>query len=232
MRAFHPLVRKFSRFAIEDVVADYSTAKGTVATLAELERLRREGRVKKFSVSNEGKRWCERTKQWVSGTEGFATVNTEGEPVGFLNRCPHVNLELDMEDSRMFSRDLQLLQCKVHGALFEIGSGEGLGGPCRNQALTRLELTVDPEGNVAFTGSILPRVAAELRPKELPRRKRQRKSPDDSGEDYFDTIAQDLESKVASADARLVALTQQRLKQRTEGGDQASGGSYTAWMPK
>ena len=57
----------------------------------------------------------------------------------------------------MFTRDGQLLQCKVHGALFEISSGEGLGGPCRNQALTRLEVSVE-DGNVIFTGAVLPRV--------------------------------------------------------------------------
>lgn len=33
--------------------------------------------------------------------------------VGYINRCPHINLELDMEDARMFTRDGLLLQCKA-----------------------------------------------------------------------------------------------------------------------
>ena len=175
--------------------------------------------------------------------------------MAFVNRCPHVNLELDMEvqtlflntvsheppnasqDGRMFSRDGQLLQCKVHGALFHVSSGEGLGGPCRNQALTRLEVILE-EGNVIFTGSVLPRVPEEDRPKMAPRRHRRQRG--DEGEAYFESISNDLEKKVAEADARLASLARNReqdaagssrAREETSANDEDGSPVYTAWKP-
>lgn len=53
----------------------------SVATVDELKELRAQGKVKKFPVSNEGKRWCERTKSWITGTDAFVFLLDDGSPV-------------------------------------------------------------------------------------------------------------------------------------------------------
>jgi len=118
MRGLPRLAQAFNRLpkrwcSTESLSSPISNQSRPVATVTELLSLRSQGKVKKFHLGDEGRRWCERSKKWTSGTDAFVFLIEDGSAVAYVNRCPHVNLELDMEDSRMFTRDNKHLQCKV-----------------------------------------------------------------------------------------------------------------------
>lgn len=62
----------------------------------------------------------------------------EGRLRGYLNRCPHWNVDLDLGDQRFFAPELQMIYCKNHGALFEPASGCCVAGPCVGSRLASL----------------------------------------------------------------------------------------------
>lgn len=47
---------------------------------------------------------------------------------GYINRCSHVKVPLDMDDGRFFDQE-GLIICRVHGARFAPESGLNLTGP-------------------------------------------------------------------------------------------------------
>lgn len=57
------------------------------------------------------------------------------------NICPHAGRRLDWASGR-FLRDGQDLVCSHHGAVFELGEGRCISGPCRGQSLTAVASTV------------------------------------------------------------------------------------------
>jgi nitrite reductase/ring-hydroxylating ferredoxin subunit len=63
--------------------------------------------------------------------------------VAYENRCPHAKHALDLPPGRFLSDDARYLQCRSHGALFELHTGECVAGPCVGQALTRLNVAVN-----------------------------------------------------------------------------------------
>jgi len=44
--------------------------------------------------------------------------------------------------------DKNLIQCSVHGALFNIETGDCMGGPCNGVGLTPAKIEVDSNGDV------------------------------------------------------------------------------------
>ncbi|ETW10198.1 hypothetical protein H310_00563 [Aphanomyces invadans] len=64
---------------------------------------------------------------WKSKVDGFVFLSKRGTPIAFANRCTHVALELDLNDADFFSRGV--VQCKVHGAMFDPESGLCLRPP-------------------------------------------------------------------------------------------------------
>ena len=72
-----------------------------------------------------------------------ALLVREGDVVhGFLNRCPHAGRALGLGAARFLTPDGELLQCFAHGALFEKNSGLCVAGPCIDDSLRRLPVTV------------------------------------------------------------------------------------------
>lgn len=61
-------------------------------------------------------------------------------PKAYLNRCPHLGIELNWMPGRFMDADNLFIQCSTHGALFKPGTGECIAGPCQGDALTPLEL--------------------------------------------------------------------------------------------
>jgi nitrite reductase/ring-hydroxylating ferredoxin subunit len=62
---------------------------------------------------------------------------------GYVNKCPHDGVNLDWERNTFLEPNYGLrLMCGKHGALFEIGTGNCLEGPCKGQGLTPVELAV------------------------------------------------------------------------------------------
>ena len=55
--------------------------------------------------------------------------------IGYVDRCPHAGMPLAMVQDRYLTRDGSLILCGSHGALFRLGDGLCVGGPCAGQAL-------------------------------------------------------------------------------------------------
>ncbi len=72
---------------------------------------------------------------------GFV-VRTGEDVVGYVDKCPHMGLPLAQELDRYLTPDGSLIACSWHGALFEIGNGTCVGGPCVGAALTPWPVTV------------------------------------------------------------------------------------------
>ena len=74
--------------------------------------------------------------------EGFV-VRIEGERIyAYENRCPHTGVPLNWQPDQFFDPENRFIQCSMHGALFEIGSGRCVYGPCVDQNLSALKLSV------------------------------------------------------------------------------------------
>ena len=62
---------------------------------------------------------------------------------GWINSCPHVGVPLDMEPDKFMDFTGNFLQCAYHGALFTLGSGVCLRGPCKGKRLMRFSVLLD-----------------------------------------------------------------------------------------
>ena len=63
-------------------------------------------------------------------------VVRRGEDVaGYVDRCPHAGMPLAMAPDRYLTREKDLILCSTHGALFRLGDGVCVAGPCAGQAL-------------------------------------------------------------------------------------------------
>jgi len=58
----------------------------------------------------------------------------------YQNLCKHLPVTLDLNDNSFFNHDKTLLQCQMHGALYEMESGLCVGGPCEGARLRPLPL--------------------------------------------------------------------------------------------
>lgn len=74
-------------------------------------------------------------------TRGF--VFRRGDRVcAYLNRCPHLGIELNWLPGRFLDIDGCFIQCATHGALFTPEDGHCIAGPCQGDALTPLPVQV------------------------------------------------------------------------------------------
>jgi nitrite reductase/ring-hydroxylating ferredoxin subunit len=83
----------------------------------------------------------------VDGIAESLILTRRGEHVSvFLNICPHAGRRLDWAPGQ-FLIDRGHLVCAVHGASFELPTGECIGGPCRGASL-RVVVAEVREGQV------------------------------------------------------------------------------------
>lgn len=84
----------------------------------------------------------------IEGGDGvrFSVDTAEGEAPAFvvrfdrqarayLNRCAHVPVELDWTPGKFFDDSGLYFICATHGAMYDAGTGECVGGPCHGQGL-------------------------------------------------------------------------------------------------
>ncbi len=71
--------------------------------------------------------------------------------MGYENRCPHEGVHLDWERGQFLDGNGTRIQCGKHGALFDLGTGECVEGPCLGASLTPVQLVVD-DGDICVTG--------------------------------------------------------------------------------
>lgn len=80
---------------------------------------------------------------------------------GYLNKCPHDGVNLDWERNQFFDPNGIRLLCGKHGALFELGTGMCLDGPCKGRSLTPVALKII-DNDICVTGVTLDEEEEEL----------------------------------------------------------------------
>ena len=85
-----------------------------------------------------------------TGEEDAFLVYVNNRCYAYLNHCPHTGASLNWQDEVFLSFDQAFIQCSLHGAMFEIGSGKCIRGPCLGQHLKPVELIID--NGVVYTG--------------------------------------------------------------------------------
>ncbi|MES2832258.1 MAG: Rieske 2Fe-2S domain-containing protein [Pseudomonadota bacterium] len=80
---------------------------------------------------------------------GFV-VRFQGSVYGYVNRCAHLAIELDWNEGEFFDTSGMYLMCAVHGAMYLPESGRCTGGPCRGQALQKIQV-FEREGQIFWT---------------------------------------------------------------------------------
>ena len=71
-------------------------------------------------------------------------VSRLGDTVyGWINSCPHTGVPLDQEPDRLMDLSGQFLMCSYHGAIFTLGSGVCLRGPCKGKKLMSFPVLLD-----------------------------------------------------------------------------------------
>jgi nitrite reductase/ring-hydroxylating ferredoxin subunit len=65
----------------------------------------------------------------------------------YINSCPHTGSPLNWMGDQFLTRDGDMIQCSLHGALFRIVDGMCLWGPCLHQRLTAVP-TVIRDGDI------------------------------------------------------------------------------------
>ena len=72
---------------------------------------------------------------------GFV-VQRDGELYAYHNRCPHTGAPLDWVEHRFLDLEQAYIQCAMHDARFEIGSGVCVAGPCPGASLQPIAIAV------------------------------------------------------------------------------------------
>jgi nitrite reductase/ring-hydroxylating ferredoxin subunit len=71
--------------------------------------------------------------------KGFV-VKVPGGVRAYVNRCAHVAYPLNYLPNRFLSYEGSMIQCYVHGALFEKDTGYCVAGPCSGLSLAAIPL--------------------------------------------------------------------------------------------
>lgn len=69
-------------------------------------------------------------------------VRFAGEVRAYRNSCPHTGISLNWLPDQFFDAECRLLQCSMHGALFQPLTGECVHGPCVGDRLERLPVEI------------------------------------------------------------------------------------------
>ncbi len=82
------------------------------------------------------------SKEVEAGGEPLFLVRKHDQLYLYRNICPHLGTPLNWEEDRFLDPDGALIQCSTHGALFRIGDGLCLAGPCRGAHLLAVPFAV------------------------------------------------------------------------------------------
>ncbi len=77
---------------------------------------------------------------------GFV-IRYRDEAHAYINRCAHIQVELDWQHGQFFDDDERFLICATHGAIYSPDSGVCVAGPCKGQRLEKL-LTEEKDGEI------------------------------------------------------------------------------------
>lgn len=69
----------------------------------------------------------------------------------YVNNCPHANVPLDSMYKVEIDPRALTLKCSVHDAYFNVADGMCVAGPCHNQSLKAVPISIDDQGNIFLT---------------------------------------------------------------------------------
>src|SRR5215469_6292916 len=78
-------------------------------------------------------------------------VHRYGKVYAYRNYCPHTGRFLNWKPDAFLTRDLTLIMCSGHGALFEPVGGLCVAGPCVGLGLTILPVEVEDGEVVVYS---------------------------------------------------------------------------------
>lgn len=73
---------------------------------------------------------------------------------GYVNKCPHDGVNLDWERHQFLDPNGIRIMCGKHGALFELGTGMCVEGPCKGRSLQPVNLGI-LDGDICVVGVTL-----------------------------------------------------------------------------
>ena len=85
----------------------------------------------------------------------------------YWNLCPHRNSPLNWVPNQFLDTENQLIQCALHGALFEIDSGLCIAGPCSGDSLQPVELGCEDHFYYVAANQKMPPAPVNLRSQAL-----------------------------------------------------------------
>ena len=85
----------------------------------------------------------------------------------YWNLCPHRNSPLNWVPNQFLDTENQLIQCALHGALFEIDSGLCIAGPCSGDSLQPVELGCEDHIYYVAANQKMPPAPVNLRAQAL-----------------------------------------------------------------
>ena len=59
----------------------------------------------------------------------------------YVNHCPHAGYPLNWNPDQFLAPELAVIRCVMHGALFEIETGDCFAGPCAGTRCSRSRST-------------------------------------------------------------------------------------------
>ena len=75
----------------------------------------------------------------------------KGKFYAYVNRCPHQGTRLDFQPGQFLDTGAGVFVCGKHGARFDIVTGHCVDGPCKGEALEKIDVVIDG-GDVCLTG--------------------------------------------------------------------------------
>lgn len=78
----------------------------------------------------------------AGGFTGLFAVRRGDGLVVYRNSCPHLGTPLEWSADRFLSIDGRHIICSLHGAEFDIDTGECLRGPCAGDWLEAIDVTI------------------------------------------------------------------------------------------
>ena len=94
-------------------------------------------------------------------------VRQDDSIFAYWNLCPHRNSPLNWVPNQFLAVENQLIQCALHGALFEIDTGLCIAGPCNGDRLQPVELRCDNNFYYVVADQKLPPAPVNLRAQAL-----------------------------------------------------------------
>lgn len=83
----------------------------------------------------------------VGRRERMFVVRKDNAVHAFMNLCPHQGTVLDWKPHTFLTVEKDYIICATHGALFEIGDGSCVYGPCLGRSLAPIKIRID-DGNI------------------------------------------------------------------------------------